>query len=192
MEVMSSVSWIAFTRFIPWIACCVTFGLLGFAQVPEAGDSTAGAVSLKAFLQSYVKNHHLGDDRGTRYAVSFVDLNGDQKPEAVVYLSGRWWCGSGGCPILVLRRKGASWNIVTKVTITRPPIRVLTNSSNGWHDIGVWVAGGGIDPGYEAALEFDGNTYPNNPSVPPAKRLKTNVDGAVILPSLESGVSLYP
>jgi hypothetical protein len=192
MEVTSSVSWIAFTRFIAWTGCCLTLGALGFAQVSDAVDSPAKAASLKAFLQNYVKDHRFDDDRGTRYAAAFVDLTGDQKQEAIVYLAGRWWCGSGGCPILVLKRDGPSWKIVAKVMITRPPIRVLTNSSNGWHSLGVWVAGGGIEPGYEAELQFDGNAYPSNPSVPPAQRLKGRVDGVVVIPSFESAVPLYP
>ena len=69
---------------------------------------------------------------------------------------------------LVLTPEGASYRVVTKIRITRPPIRVLATSSHGWHDIGVWVQGGGIQRGYEAKLQFDGKTYPSNPSSPPA------------------------
>ncbi len=57
---------------------------------------------------------------------------------------------------------------VTNISITRPPIRVLPTVTHGWHDLGVMVAGGGIIPGYEARLRFDGHSYPSNPTVPSA------------------------
>jgi hypothetical protein len=53
-------------------------------------------------------------------------------------------------------------------SIVQLPIRLLPTSTRGWRDIGVTVAGGGINPGYMARLRFDGRRYPSNPSVPPA------------------------
>ena len=80
-----------------------------------------------------------------------------------VYLLGNRWCGSGGCHTLVLKRKGVSWSIVTKIRIARTPIRVMPDMSNGWHSIGVWVQGGGVQPGYEAELRFNGASYSREP-----------------------------
>ena len=141
--------------------------------------------SLKRFLQTY------DDDKETRYIAAFRDLNDDGRPEAIVYLISNEWCGSGGCTALILTQNGNSWRIVTKTTITRPPIRVLANISNGWHTIGVWVEGGGILPGYEAELRFNGKKYPSNPSVPPARPLKKGVEGEVVIPSMDNAVFLY-
>jgi hypothetical protein len=77
-------------------------------------------------------------------------------------------------------------------TITQPPIRVLTKASNGWRNIGVWVRGGGIQPGYEAELRFDGKTYPTNPSTPPVRRSPVKVAGQVVIPSSPAWKALYP
>lgn len=77
------------------------------------------------------------------------------------------WCGSGGCMTFVLVPQGPSYKIVATITISRPPIRVMSARSHGCHDIGVWVQGGGIQPGFEADLQFDGKTYRENPSAPP-------------------------
>lgn len=143
--------------------------------------------SLKKFLQSDLKN-----DKTTEYLAAFVDLNGDGVDEAIVYLTGHLWCGSGGCNTLVLARDGASWRTVTMMTITRTPIRVLANASSGWRNISVWVEGGGIRPGYEAELKFDGKTYPTNPSVPPARRLARNVPGRIVVASSRDGIPLWP
>ena len=81
--------------------------------------------------------------------------------------------------MLVLARDGNTYRVVTRTTITRPPIRVLSTRSNGWHDIAVWVQGGGSQQGYEAELSFDGKSYPANPSVPPARRLSGETDSEV-------------
>lgn len=69
---------------------------------------------------------------------------------------------------------------VTNISITQAPIRVLPTVTHGWHDLGVLVVGGGIIPGYEARLRFDGHSYPSNPSIPPAIRLKTVIGKQVI------------
>ena len=121
-----------------------------------------------------------------------MDLNGDGIDEAIVYLTGNLWCGSGGCNTLILARDGAFWRTVTAMTITRPPIRVLANASSGWRKISVRVEGGGIQPGYEAELRFDGKTYPTNPSVAPARRLARNVPGQVVVTSSLDGILLWP
>ncbi|MFZ3201855.1 MAG: hypothetical protein WA175_11985 [Candidatus Acidiferrales bacterium] len=65
----------------------------------------------------------------------------------------------------------------------RLPIRVLATKSNGWYDISVRVQGGGIQPGYEAKLSFDGKTYDNNPSVSPAERLTQKLAGKTVIPA---------
>lgn len=76
------------------------------------------------------------------------------------------------------------------MTVVQLPIRVLESTANGWHDLGVWVQGGGIQPGYEAALSFDGRTYPRNPTVAPARRLEHPKGKILILRGAE-GLPLY-
>jgi len=136
---------------------------------------------LAEFLQSYVRelNPPFEQQGETRYSSAFVDLRDDGTKEVIVYLSGGGWCGSGGCTMLILAPEGMSYRVVTKTTITRRPIHVLPTKSNGWHDISVVVAGGGVQPGYEAELSFDGKTYPSNPSVPPAHPLDGEVRGKI-------------
>jgi hypothetical protein len=145
--------------------------------------------SLKSFLRSYLA---ADGDAATRYHRAFVDLNGDGMDEVVVYLQDRGWCGSGGCTMFILRQQGASFQVVTKTTITQLPIRVLATKSHGWRDLSVGVAGGGIRPGYDAALSFDGKSYPTNPSAAPARRLDANVEGKILIDSSDRGTPLYP
>ena len=66
---------------------------------------------------------------------------------------------------------------------------VFPEVKNGWHTLGVAVAGGGILPGYQAELPFDGHAYPENPSVPPASRSKAK--GSVLIPIDAATIPLY-
>src|SRR6476660_3332422 len=141
---------------------------LAQGQAPRATPLPAAENSLKQFLRDYVRQRDRKsfDDKTIRYFHSFIDLNGDGTKEAIVYIVGRAWCGSGGCNTLILARSGASWRVVKTIMITRPPIRVLASTSHGWHSITVGVAGGGIAEAYEAELRFDRRSYPGNPTVP--------------------------
>ncbi len=181
MEIVSRCRIVALAA----VVCSALLVATCLAQAQRKPDAPASPAeeSLRRFLQTF------DDDKTTRYIAGFRDLNADGTPEAIVYLMGKW-CGSGGCNTLILTRDGSSWKIVANIRITRPPIRVLTSTSNGWRSIGVWVQGGGIQPGYEAELRFDGKTYPKNPSVPPAHRLK-NPAGEVVIPSAQNRVPLY-
>lgn len=108
----------------------------------------------------------------TNYKRADADLNGDGRSEAILYLTDRDNCGSGGCTLVVLSPKGSSYRVVLRSTVTQLPIRVLPTSTRGWRDIGVTVAGGGITRPYVARMRFNGNRYPGNPTVPPAVPLK--------------------
>jgi hypothetical protein len=148
--------------------------------------------SLTAFLISYVKNTY-GDNIGeVKYFNAFVDLAGNGTKEAVVYLAGPEICGSAGCDTLVLMPDGSTYRVVATIGISRPPIEVLPTSSNGWHDLAVWVQGGGIQSGYEAQLRFNGNTYPNNPTISPATPLEGTTPRQIIIPSFSSYQSGQP
>jgi hypothetical protein len=147
--------------------------------------------SLKRFLQDALRDPRSGEDTTTRYSFSVVDLKDDGTQEVIVHVTGQSWCGSGGCTTLVLAPDRDSYKVVTKIAITRPPIRVLATKTNGWHDLSVWVRGDGIQPGYEAELPFDGKSYPTNPSTPPARRQVEKIGGEVVVPLKVEGKSLY-
>jgi hypothetical protein len=147
--------------------------------------------SLRRFLQNYAGGSDPGI-KATRYFAAFVHLRDDSTQQVIVYLIGRAWCGTGGCLTLILVPKDSSYTIITEMSVVQPPIRVLDTKSNGWHDLGVWVQGGGIQRGYEARLSFNGNEYPDNPTVPPAQPLTARVNGKVVVPRSATGEPLYP
>lgn len=153
-------------------------------------QSAPNTAEMEASLRDYLRQFY--NDRTTRYTYALRDLNRDGRPEAIVYVAGASLCGSGGCVTLVLTQDRLSWRVVGRIPISRPPIRVLNQISNGWRDLSVWVQGGGIQPGYDSELSFDGKAYPSNPSIPPSRRLDAKAGGQIVISSDNGGIALYP
>jgi hypothetical protein len=134
------------------------------------------------FVRSYAADSGAPLDPPTWVAIARIPDSG----LTLAYLTGSFWCGSGGCNLLILRENETGIELVGEVSIARPPIRLLATQSNGLPDIGVHVAGGGEVEGYEALLAFDGTSYPGNPSVPPARRVDY-AEGTVLIGEDETG-----
>jgi hypothetical protein len=184
----------AVSRFCFQLSICLFCALL--SSVRSSGQkpqSLLGALdnSLVRFLQNELADPQLGADKTTRYSSAIIKSDGVSKDEIVVYVSGRGWCGSGGCNLLILEPDGDSFKLIGKLTIVQLPIRVLRTKSHGHFDLSVIVAGGGIQPGYEAILKFDGVSYPSNPSVAPAEPLTRRVAGRVLVAGNVEGELLY-
>ena len=158
--------------------------------ITSTGRAESPETTLKKFLQQFEGPPPSGST--TKFISAFVDLNGDGKQDVIAYLLGPKWCGSGGCTMLVLAPQGSSYQVITRITITRPPIRVLDTKTNGWHDLSVQVGGGGISEGYDAKLAFNGKKYPSNPTVLPARKLQDKATGDIVIPSIDNAVPLYP
>lgn len=163
-----------------------------------AASSAVPAGSLVGYLRSLndeaLKKGGIPDkDNPVRYISAYQDLDGDGTPEAIVYMIGRNWCGSGGCTLFILTQKDHSWKEVSAMTISYPPIYVLSDVSKGWHSLAVRVRDMGRDPlgSYEAELSFDGKSYPGNPSVPPARRIKGKPAGKVVIAQMKDATPLY-
>ena len=93
--------------------------------------------------------------------------------------------------LLVLAPNGDSYIQITAMTITTAPILLLRSKSHGWHDLGVQVQGGGIIKGYEARLSFDGHSYPENPTVPPARAIRGKLVGRELISPTDEGSLLF-
>jgi hypothetical protein len=178
-------------RFV--IACGIWAILSATGGLGQSSRSSSNSIDdpFKQFLRSYLNDPRFGLDKTTRFSSAIVKVDNDTKSEAVVYISGQSWCGSGGCTLLVLEPHGSSYKAIGRTTIVKLPIRVLSRTTNGRPDLGVWVQGGGIQPGYEAILSFDGKAYPSNPSIPPAQRLSKKIAGKVLIPIADNAELLY-
>ena len=132
-----------------------------------------------------------------RYSYNQVDLDGDAIPEVLVYLSGYYTCGSGGCTMLIFQQKDqseASYELVSRIRLVNAPVLVSAKTTTGWQDLILYVAGGGVEP-YYALLQYDGKGYPTNPSVAPEVPAAAVVKGTAILTDgidINEGVLLEP
>ncbi|SFJ87415.1 hypothetical protein [Myroides guanonis] len=86
------------------------------------------------------------------------DLNDDRKKEIFVGLMGPYFCGSGGCTLLLLSSEG---KLMTKFTVTQSPISITNIKSEGWKDLVLH------SNGRDYLIRFNGDSYPSNPSVQP-------------------------
>lgn len=166
-------------------------GAAGFLPSQQVSRLARPSEPLKKFLQGHLSLG--GDDTPdttTRITAVSVKSDGGKSEEDIVYVSGDYWCGSGGCTMLILEPAGSSFKILGRETIVQLPIRVLRSMHNGHPDIGVYVQGGGILSGHEAVLAFNGKRYSSNPSMPPARKA-TVTQGKVVIGTTNDSVPLY-
>ena len=105
-----------------------------------------------------------------RYGYALVDLNDDHRSEAIVWWSSDANCGTGGCGLEVEVQRNGHWRVLSYVVRTRPPIRVLSSKHYGWHDIGVFDAGGGLERAIESPIRFTGREYDGSPTDEPVPK----------------------
>jgi hypothetical protein len=161
-----------------------------YAQVDRQTSSAEN--ELRWALQHHLQDRRIPDFEPTLYVHAFVDLAGNGKREAIVYVSGRGWCGSSGCHMLVLTEKGSSYRVVAEIPGVKLPIRVLGSKSHGWRDLSVFIQGGGVLDGYEEKVKFNGSTYTEEPSETTDKRPRQQMKGTTILSGNDKEVQLYP
>ena len=129
---------------------------LAVTQMAQAQADAALDLAIGAYAKSQ------GDEQMPPYKSSRFDLNSDGTDDAIVLLTGSFWCGSGGCTMLVFKGLNENFELVSSTSVTLEPIRVLEQPSNGWAGLIVHSRGHG-----EALLRFNGTSYPGNPSMAP-------------------------
>lgn len=105
------------------------------------------------------------DGRHASYVYSRVDLNGDGKDEVLVYLMGPFFCGTGGCNLQLFTNADEGYSLVSEFAITRSPVIVSAETSEGWNDVIRLESGGGAPPTY-VTHTFDGSRYIERDRVP--------------------------
>lgn len=103
----------------------------------------------------------------TKFAYAFADLNEDRVADAVVLLTDREYCGSGGCALLVLQGTAAGFTVISKSTLANQPVKVSTDTHQGWRTLLVWVKAG-MAPPHFVRLRFAAGHYPADAGRQPA------------------------
>lgn len=114
-------------------------------------------------VKSYIAGKYLteGDLRAIsedqrKFQLVQIDLNNDGKNEVFVNFTSSYFCGTGGCTILLLSDQ---LKPITEFTVTRTPLYVEKAMENGWKEI---VTKSGEK---WRKLIYKNNSYPTNPSL---------------------------
>jgi len=166
-----------------WLA---TAGLAALGATVALSYGCASPQHQRPQLEQHLQQL-VGDVPGpVHYFAQQTDLNGDGRPETIVHVAGPMVCGTGGCNTAVLTPEAQGLRTVAWISVTRPPVAVAETRTNGWRDLIVRVSGGGIIPGYDARLRYDGLAYPANPTVPPAEPLAHAAPRTVLIREFRS------
>lgn len=117
----------------------------------------------------------------TRYRWAAADFGGDGGPEFVVYDRDPGSCGTGGCTLWVVSCEGTGpCRTILQAPLVRLPVRVLTTRTNGWLDLAVTHAGGGM-PTSVVRLRF--NPAGREDEVPETSDLSSDEpQGRILIP----------
>ena len=85
-----------------------------------------------------------------------IDMNNDGEDEVFVNFMTPYFCGSGGCTILLLNNQ---LKLITKFTVTRTPLFAEQTLKNGWRILLT------RSEGELKEMIYNDGTYPSNPSV---------------------------
>ena len=175
-----------------WITVLGSGFLLRTSHAQENLSSLSCETRLRFAVQSYLQGAPLRNYESTPYLFAFVELAGTGKRQAIIYLTGREWCGTGGCTMLVLTQQDSSYRVLGRIPTVKLPIRLLESRSHGWRDLAVFTQGGGILVGHQERVRFDGDMYyRESPEVGEEGHVQ-RVEGAIILSRKDKAVQLYP
>lgn len=121
-------------------------------------DETEVRAKIVSFLTGdYLKNDiDFMSESDRMYAYNLFDLNNDGVDEIFVGLISPYFCGTGGCTMLILN---SDFTLNSKITVVDFPIYISSETTNGWNNLIIMS-----DEKYHI-MKFDGSKYPHNPSI---------------------------
>ncbi|MBD2200872.1 MULTISPECIES: peptidoglycan-binding protein [Calothrix] len=118
-----------------------------------------------------------------RYMFQSLDFDGTgPKGIMLVYLLGSQVCGTSGCTLLVLQSTVNGYRLMSRIPTVQQPVIISNQNINGYPDLIVYTAGGGLTPAYRR-LRFNGSSYPTSPTLEPALPTGTKLTAGVVLAS---------
>ncbi len=109
--------------------------------------------------------------RKARYVYGFVDLNDDGKEEVLAYLLGTFFCGTGGCSLMVFTPADNGFELIDNFPISRLPVIISPEKTQGWNNLVRLESGGGAPATY-VIHTFNGEQYIEKDRLPPDKMPK--------------------
>ena len=111
-----------------------------------------------------------------------IDLNNDGKKEIFVNLASIYFCGTGGCTVLLLDDQ---LRPITEFTVTQTPIYVEETIENGWKVLMVQSEGNW------RKLIYEDGSYPSNPSVAEISRSAPNKTAEILFDDTNGELKTY-
>jgi hypothetical protein len=143
------------------------------SYAPQSSDDQNAASIKNALVNDLLKDDLASmEEKDRKFQYFTVDLNDDGKKEHFVAFMSPYFCGSGGCTVMLLDHEAS---VITKFTVMRTPIWAEKTTTNGWRNLLV-RSGGELKE-----LKFDGSTYPSNPSVVPTASFDAPSASAIIM-----------
>jgi hypothetical protein len=134
------------------------------AQMRADDPASPDAEALDRAVRGYVLPFTTDPD-ATGWDAQWAELNGDGVLDALVYVSGPDWCGSGGCTLLVFEavpgpdaEELGAFRPAAEISLVTGPVLVSAGGPDGWRDLVVTDAAGAL-----RVLRFDGESYPASP-----------------------------
>lgn len=144
---------------------------------PKLDNGTDDA-QLVAAVKEYITTNYLTEDDlraipkdDRKFQLSQIDLNNDGEKEVFVNFINSYFCGTGGCSILLLNNKIEP---ITKFTVKNTPLYINQSVENGWRTImtqseGKW-----------RKLIYKDGSYPSNPSLVEVSKNPPNEAASII------------
>jgi hypothetical protein len=142
---------------------------------PAVSDSVSSEASKQVYFMDYTVNDSLAKrianwlkyehlkndyefltDNDKKFQLAEIDLNGDGENEVFINFFSSYFCGTGGCSILLLNN---SLKPITNFSVMRTPLYIQKETINNWNTILV-KSGGKF-----RKLIYENGHYPSNPSI---------------------------
>jgi hypothetical protein len=129
----------------------------------EGTTDEAIAGQIKNFLTNVFLKDDLANltENDRKFQFQVIDLNNDGKNEIFINFISSYFCGSGGCSILLI---DSNWKTITYFSVTSTPLWIEKKGVNEWATIMV------KSQGEFKELENKNGKYPSNPSVLPKSK----------------------
>ncbi len=150
---------------------------------PSAASEAARVTDLSGRELSRAIRHY-AVNKGTEpgpFEAKGIDLDGDGRPEALVYFTGEAWCARSGCTLAILAPGQYGYRAVSTIRRVKRPIIVEPAMSNGWRNLVVRTGAGGYEQ--TARLRFSGRGYPGNAMLAPTVPQGIPISGTTIFAS---------
>ncbi len=131
-----------------------TGGDVPFETAPDAELEAA----IRATAPDYTRESVEILGQKARYVYAHADLDGDGTDEVFVYLLGPFFCGTGGCDLLLFSGGPMGYGLISDFPISRTPVIVSGETSAGWSNLVRRESGGGR-PASWVTHTFDGERY---------------------------------